>query len=109
MCAISSTIDDGHAPTPSHPAAPPNRIDTDDPAYSSVAMAMGKRRRRAKQTSIWVATEDLPRTAAHPFYTRLNHILETHGFDEYVEGLCERFYAEDGRTGLSPGRDFDCC
>jgi len=27
---------------------------------------------------MWVATEDLPRTAAHPFYTRLNHILETH-------------------------------
>jgi transposase len=35
-------------------------------------MAMGKRRRRATQTSMWVATQDLPRTAAHPFYTRLN-------------------------------------
>ena len=55
---------------------------------------------------MWVATEDLPRTAAHPFYTRLNHILETHDFDEYVEGLCERFYAEDGRPGLPPGRYF---
>jgi hypothetical protein len=32
-----------------------------------------------------VATEDLPRTAAHPFYTRLNHNLETHDIDEYVE------------------------
>jgi len=52
-----------------------NGIDTDDPAYYSVAMAMGKRR-RAKQTLMWVATEDLPRTAAHPFYTELNHILE---------------------------------
>ena len=50
-----------------------------------------------------------PRTAAHPFYTRLNHILETHDFDEYVEALCERFYAEDGRPGLSPRRTFDCC
>jgi transposase len=69
-------------------------------------MAMGTRRRRAKQTSTWVATEDLPRTAAHPFYTRLNHILEIHDFDEYVEGLCERFYAEDGRPGLPPGRYF---
>jgi transposase len=46
---------------------------------------------------MWVATEDLPRTAAHPFYTRLNHILEKHDFDEYVEGLCEPFYAEDGQ------------
>jgi hypothetical protein len=29
-------------------------------------MAMGKRRRHAKQASMWVATEDLPRSAAHP-------------------------------------------
>ena len=35
---------------------------------------------------MWVATEDLPRTAAHPSYTRLDHILEPHDFDEYVEG-----------------------
>jgi transposase len=70
-------------------------------------MAMATRRRRAKQTSMWVATEDLARTAAHPpLYTRLNHSLERHDFDEYVEGLCERFYAEDGRPGLPPWRYF---
>jgi transposase len=69
-------------------------------------MAMGKRRRRAKQASMWVATQDLPRSAAHPFYTRLNQILDAHDFDKYVEGLCERFYAEDGRPGLPPGRYF---
>jgi hypothetical protein len=56
-------------------------------------MAMGKRRRHAKQASMWVATNDLPRSAAHPFYTRLNQILDTHDFDGYVEGLSERFYA----------------
>jgi hypothetical protein len=39
-------------------------------------MAMGKRRRRAKQAAIWVATQDLPRSAAHPFYARLNQILD---------------------------------
>jgi transposase len=69
-------------------------------------MAMGKRRRHAKQASMWVATQDLPRSAAHPFYARLNQILEQHGFDGYVEGLCERFYADDGRPGLPPGRYF---
>ena len=69
-------------------------------------MAMGKRRRRAKQTSMWVATSDLPRSAAHPFYTRLNQILDTHDFDGYVEGRCEQFYADDGRPGLPPGRYF---
>jgi transposase len=69
-------------------------------------MAMGKRRRHAKQASMWVATQDLPRTAAHPFYTRLNQILEQHDFDGFVEGLCARFYADDGRPGLPPGRYF---
>src|SRR5687767_5839833 len=69
-------------------------------------MAMGKRRRHAKQASLWVATQDLPRSAAHPFYARLNQILDQHHFDEYVEGLCARFYADAGRPGLPPGRYF---
>ena len=69
-------------------------------------MAMGKRKRRAKQTSMWVATQDLPRGAAHPFYTRLNQILDERDFDGYVEGLCQRFYADEGRPGLPPGRYF---
>ena len=56
---------------------------------------------------MWVATQDLPRTAAHPFYTRLNQILDKADFDGYVESLCERFYADEiGRPGLPPGRYF---
>jgi transposase len=70
-------------------------------------MAMGKRKLHAKQTSMWVATQDLSRSAAHLFYTRLNQILDKHDFDGYVEGLCQRFYAEEiGRPGLPPGRYF---
>ena len=70
-------------------------------------MALGKRRRRPKQTSKWVAAQDLPRSAAHPFYTRLNHILEKADFDGYVESLCQRFYADEiGRPSLPPGRYF---
>ena len=53
-------------------------------------MSMGTRKRHAKQVSMWVATEDLPRSAAHPLYTRLNQILDAHDFDEYVEGRCAR-------------------
>ena len=52
---------------------------------------------------MWVATQDLPRSAAHPFYARLNQILDQHDFDRFVEGLCERFYADDGRPGSIPG------
>ena len=55
---------------------------------------------------MWVATQDLPRSAAHPFYARLNQILDQHEFGAYVEGLCERFYADEGRPGLPPGRYF---
>ena len=48
-----------------------------------------------------MATEDLPRSAAHPFYTRLNHILDKADFDAHVETLCQQFYADDvGRPGL---------
>ena len=70
-------------------------------------MAMGKRRRRPNQTSMWVAAQDLPRSAAHPFYTRLNHILEKADFDGYVESLGQRCYADEiGRPSLPPGRYF---
>ncbi len=65
-------------------------------------MAMGKRKRHAKQPSMGMATHDLPCSAAHPFYTRLNQILDTHDFDGYVERLCQQFYADDGRPGLLP-------
>lgn len=69
-------------------------------------MAMGKRG-RPQQTSMWVAMQDLPRSAAHPFYVRLNQILDKAGFDGYVETLCQRFYADEiGRPGLPPGRYF---
>jgi hypothetical protein len=53
-------------------------------------MVMGKRRRHPKQASMWMATQELPRSAAHPFYTSLNQILDEHDFDGHVEGLCER-------------------
>jgi transposase len=70
-------------------------------------MSMGKRQRRARQTSMWVATQDLPRSAAHPFYRRLNRVLDEAQFDAFVEGACATFYAEVmGRPSLAPGRYF---
>jgi transposase len=56
---------------------------------------------------MWVATHDLPGSAAHPFYASLNQILDNADFDGYVEALRERFYADEiGRPGLPPGRYF---
>src|SRR5260370_12623165 len=70
-------------------------------------MAMGKRKRGGRQSTIWIATNDLPRTSAHPFYERLNRILDQAGFDAHVEELCARFYAETmGRPSLAPGGYF---
>jgi transposase len=70
-------------------------------------MAMGKRTRKLRQQSMWIATQELPRSASHPFYKRLNRILEQTGFDEYVEQLCESFYAPTmGRPSLAPGMYF---
>jgi transposase len=67
-------------------------------------MAMGRRRKRVRQEGLWTPTAALPVSASHPFYQRLNQILDEKKFDEYVETLCTDFYAgEVGRPGLAPG------
>src|SRR5712691_10113370 len=67
-------------------------------------MAMGRRRKRVRQEGLWTPTAALPVSASHPFYERLNQILDEKKFDEYVEAICEQFYAEKvGRPGLAPG------
>ena len=54
-----------------------------------------------------MAAADLPQTAAHPFYQRLNQLLDEHGFDAFAEQRCEKFYAPKmGRPSLAPGLYF---
>src|SRR3989442_4631291 len=68
-------------------------------------MAMGKRRR--EQAPMWVAATDLPASPGHPFYTKLNAILDDAGFDRFAEEECRQFYAPVmGRPSLPPGRYF---
>ena len=56
---------------------------------------------------MWVASADLPQSAGHPFYQRLNQVLDDAGFDAFVEHQCARFYADGvGRPSLAPGRYF---
>ncbi len=55
---------------------------------------------------MWVVTQDLPHSAAHPFYTRLNQILDQHDFDGFVEGSASDSTRTRGRPGLPPGRYF---
>lgn len=65
-------------------------------------MAMGKRNQQAQPT-FWLATDEVAKSPGHPFYSRLNALLDEHGFDEYVETLCREFYHDSlGRPGLPP-------
>ncbi|MGH9257537.1 MAG: transposase [Vicinamibacterales bacterium] len=66
---------------------------------------MGKR--TSEQAPLWVATTDLPVSPGHPFYAKLNTILDEAGFDQFAEGQCREFYAPMmGRPSLPPGRYF---
>jgi transposase len=65
-------------------------------------MAMGKRE-PDDQSSFWIATTELPKTAAHPFYEQINKVLDSHRFDAFVEERCRKFYAAKmGRPSLAP-------
>ena len=65
-------------------------------------MAMGKRK-KLRQQRLWVQPSQLAKGPGHPFYTRLNQLLEEHGFDAFVEARCSGLYAETmGRPSLPP-------
>ena len=52
---------------------------------------------------MWVAASD----PVHPFYERLNRVLDEADFDAFVEGACGKFYTDGfGRPSLAPGRYF---
>ena len=65
-------------------------------------MAMGRRELEA-QGDLWIVASELPRGGAHPFYDRVNEILDREGFDAFVEIHCRKFYADKlGRPSLPP-------
>ena len=67
-------------------------------------MGMGTRQSQERQEEIWIANAELARSPGHPFYVRLNELLDEEKFDVFVESLCRRFYAATmGRPGLVPG------
>src|SRR3981189_2055999 len=69
-----------------------------------VPMGMGTRRRRQRQERLWISHNELAKGPGHPFYARVNELLESKQFDEFAEKECARFYAENnGRPSLTPG------
>ena len=69
-------------------------------------MAMGTRKKRERQQDLWYQSE-LPQAPGHPFYKRLNEVLDEAGFDQFCESSCAQFYADKlGRPSLPPGQYF---
>jgi transposase len=69
-------------------------------------MAMGTRKQRERQEGLWYQAE-LPTAPGHPFYKRLNEVLDQAGFDRFCETHCAEFYHEKlGRPSLAPGLYF---
>jgi transposase len=69
-------------------------------------MAMGTRKKRERQEPLWYGSE-LPEAPGHPFYNRLNEVLDQAGFDKFCEEACASFYhAKLGRPSLAPGMYF---
>src|ERR1039457_6734610 len=68
------------------------------------SMAMGTRRRRQRQERLWISHNDLAKGPGHPFYQRVNELLEEEKFDAFAEKECAKFYAaNNGRPSLVPG------
>jgi transposase len=66
-------------------------------------MAM-KKHPRERQTHLWIPTAEIVTSPGHPFYQRLNQLLDEQGFDRFVEERCRTFYAETrGRPSIPPG------
>jgi len=64
-------------------------------------MSLG--RRQDEQSPLFVATQELPRSAGHPFYARLEGVLREAEFDRRVEDLCAPYYKDGGRPSIPPG------
>ena len=67
-------------------------------------MAMGKRKPR--QESLFVPTDRLAEAPGHPFYHKLNALLDEAGFDRWVEERCQQYYEHEekrGRKSVPPG------
>jgi hypothetical protein len=56
-------------------------------------MGMGKREEQQKQEPLWIAHAELAAAPGHPFYEKLNELLDGERFDPFVEALSAKFYA----------------
>lgn len=62
-------------------------------------MAMGTKR---APLPLFIDSESVVKGPGHPFYRKLNSILDFHGFDRFVEEQCRKYYKPGGRPSLPP-------
>lgn len=67
-------------------------------------MSMGKRKDR--QESLFVALDQILPATGHPFYQKLNALLEEFAFDRWAERRCAEYYEQKekrGQPSIPPG------
>lgn len=67
-------------------------------------MGMGKR--KPVQETLFITYDCLPRSEGHPFYVKLNELLDEAGFDRWLEKRCMQYYAQEeprGQPSIPPG------
>ena len=53
-------------------------------------MGMGTRESRERQEDLWITHRELATAPGHPFYKRLNELLDENKFDQFAEQECAR-------------------
>jgi hypothetical protein len=71
-------------------------------------MSLG-RRKREKQSAIWIDAAALPRRGGYPFYERLNELLEGVGSTASPRKRALYSIRERGDRGWRPASISDCC
>ena len=65
-------------------------------------MVLGKRM-KLKQQRLWISHSDLAFRSGHPFYSKLNCLLDEDDFDIWLEEKCVLYFAEGGCSSILPG------
>src|SRR5258708_3622278 len=66
---------------------------------------MGTRKQQEKQEDLWIAHTELASAPGHPFYQRLNELLEAERFEALVEGPLREVLCGQMRAAVADARD----
>lgn len=67
----------------------------------------GDTKAETRQEGLWIGHDEVAKGPGHPFYRKVNELLEEAKSDDFEETECAKFYAENnGRPSLTPGIHF---